>query len=75
MAMCKNTFDDVMRYSHTANLNKLNKGDPFWKVALLFQSINDMATKCVERAEFVIMDESLIRCFGFTQSVGPGDQK
>ncbi|KAK8403132.1 hypothetical protein O3P69_000969 [Scylla paramamosain] len=63
-AMSRNEFDDVMRYTHFANLNKPNEDEPFWKVAMLFKNINDTATKYVEKTEFVSVDESMIRYFG-----------
>lgn len=63
-AMPRNTFDDVMQYTHFADLNKPNKDDPFWKVAMLFKIINETATKYVERTEYVSVDESMIRYFG-----------
>ncbi|XP_066969214.1 piggyBac transposable element-derived protein 3-like [Macrobrachium rosenbergii] len=63
-AMSRNTFDDVMRYTHFANVDKPNYNDPFWKVAMLFNTINDTAAKYVEKPEFVSIGESMVRYFG-----------
>lgn len=62
--MPRNTFDDIMRYTHFADLKKPNKDDPFWRVAMLFKVINDTATKYVEGTEFVGVVESMMRYFG-----------
>ena len=62
-AMSRNTFDDVMRFTHFANSYR-PKDDPFWKVALLFKTINEMAAKYVEKTEYVSVDESMIWYFG-----------
>ena len=62
--MSRNTFDDVMRYTHFANSDKPNTDNPYWKVSLLFDTINETASKYVENNEFVCVDESMIKYFG-----------
>ena len=62
-AMSRNTFDDVMRFTHFANSDH-PKEDPFWKVSLLFKTLNEKAAKFVEKTEYVSVDESMIRYFG-----------
>ena len=62
-AISRNTFEDVMRFTHFADSEK-PKNDPFWKVALLFSTLNETAEKYVEATEFVSIHESMIRYFG-----------
>ncbi|KAK8395469.1 hypothetical protein O3P69_006261 [Scylla paramamosain] len=72
-AMSRNAFDDVMRYTHFANITKPNKDDSFCKVAMFFKNINDTATKYVERTEFVSVDKSMIRPVLIGAITNPGN--
>ena len=63
-AMSRNTFDDVMRYTHFADGRKPKPDDRFWKVRPLFDAINHAAEKYVEKTEFVSVDESMVKYFG-----------
>jgi len=62
-AMPRNMFDEVMRFTHFANSDH-PKDDPFWKVSLLFRTLNETAANYVEKTEYVSVDESMIRYFG-----------
>lgn len=62
--MSRNTFDNVMRYTHFANSQKPKVDDPFWKVRLLFNAMNTAASKYVEKSEYVSVDESMVKYFG-----------
>ena len=41
-----------------------NLDEPFWKVTLLFNTLNETAAKYVEKTEYESIDESMIRYFG-----------
>ncbi|MPC07475.1 PiggyBac transposable element-derived protein 2 [Portunus trituberculatus] len=62
--MSRNTFEDVMCYTHFANNQKPKVEDCFWKVGLLFNHMNMAAEKCVEKSEYVSVDESMVKYFG-----------
>lgn len=62
--MSRNTFDDIMRYTHFINSEKPDADDRFWKVRPLFNAINKAAEKYVEKTEYVSVDESMIKYFG-----------
>jgi hypothetical protein len=63
-AMSRNTFDDLMRYTHFTNNQKPKTDDCFWKVRPLFNAINKAADKYIEKTEYVSVDESMILYFG-----------
>ena len=60
--MPRNTFGEVMRFTHFANSDH-PKDEPFWKVSFLFNTLNETAAKYVEKTEYVSIDESMIRYF------------
>ena len=60
--MPRNTFDEVMLFTHFANSDH-PKDAPFWKVSFLFNALNEMAAKYVEKTEYESINESMIRYF------------
>ncbi|KAK3883316.1 hypothetical protein Pcinc_012352 [Petrolisthes cinctipes] len=61
--MSRNTFDDVIRYTHFVNSEKPKVDDRFWKVRPLFDAINKAAEEYIEKIEYVSVDESMIKYF------------
>uniref|UniRef100_A0A0N7ZAI1 PiggyBac transposable element-derived protein domain-containing protein n=1 Tax=Scylla olivacea TaxID=85551 RepID=A0A0N7ZAI1_SCYOL len=59
-AMSRNTFDDMMCYTHFTGNQKPKDHDYFWKVRLLFNT----ADKYIEKTEYVSVDESMIKYLG-----------
>ena len=62
-AMPRNRFDEVIRFNHFTNSDHGNE-DPFWKISLLFNTLNETAAKNVKKSKYVSIDESMIRYFG-----------
>jgi len=62
--MTRNRFDEVMRYMHLADNNRLNKDDKFAKLRPLFDSLNKsfLARFCHE--SHLSVDESMVPYFG-----------
>ena len=58
-AMSRNTFDDVMRYTHFADSQKPKPNDCFWKVRPLFDEINKTAEKYLKRLSLYLWTSTL----------------
>ena len=63
-AMCRNRFDEIMRYLHLADNTKVDRSDTFAKVRPLVRGLNDRLLAAFPVQQKLSIDESMIPYFG-----------
>jgi len=63
-AMTRNTFEDVLHHTHFTDRQAADPNDRFWKVRILFNSLNETAKQYVKHPSLVSVDEGMVKYFG-----------
>lgn len=63
-AMTRDEFRAVTSFTYFSAPEDQDLADPFWKVRLLFDQINDTAKNLIQQTEYVSVDETIVRYFG-----------
>lgn len=62
--MTRDRFDEIMRYFHLADNNRLDKDDKFAKLRPLFNSLNQSFLALFRNESYLSIDESMVPYFG-----------
>jgi len=63
-AMSRTMFEDILHHLHFTDKLAADPNDRYWKVRILFDTLNATAKKYVKHPALVSIDEGMIKYFG-----------